>query len=51
MEVLLIAVAIGVTPEGSKALPFVPKNHSKVGEGILAGRGMGSTRVAEHISV
>ena len=50
MELLLIAVVIGVTPEGSEALPFGPKNHSKVGEGTLDGRGMGSKRVAEHIS-
>lgn len=49
-EPVLIAVAIGVAPEGSGALLLGPKNHSKVGEGTLEGRGMGSTRTAEHIS-
>ena len=28
-------VAVGVEPEGSGALPFRPKNHSKVGEILL----------------
>ena len=36
---LLITVSVGVNPEGSEALPFGPKNHSKVGEGTLEGRG------------
>ena len=42
----------GVTPDGSEfdVLLFGPKNHSKVGEGTSEGRGMGSKRVAEHIS-
>ena len=38
-----------MTPEGSKVLPFGPKNHSKFGEGTLAGRGMGSISFAEHV--
>ena len=50
VELLFVAVPIGVTPEGSEALLFGPKNHSKVGEGTLEGRGMGSKRVAEHVS-
>ena len=43
---------MGVKPEGSGALPFGPKNHSKVGEGIL-GSGKGGfpeLRVAEQVS-
>ena len=47
---LLIAVAGRVKPEGSEALPFGPKNHSKVGEGTLEGRGTGSKRIAEQLS-
>ena len=47
---LLIKVVVGVNPDGSEALPFGPKNHSKVGEGTLDGREIGSKRVAEHIS-
>ena len=43
-------VAVGVTPEGSEALPCGPKNHSNVGEGTLEGRGMGEVRFAEHVS-
>ena len=39
-----------MTPEGSEALPCGPWNHSKVGEGTLAGRGVGEIRVAEHLS-
>ena len=50
---LLKIVSVGVTPEGSGALPFGPKNHSKVGEGIL-GSGKGGlllgARVAKHVS-
>ena len=49
MEVLLEIVAIGVTPDGSAALPLGPKNHSKVGEGISEGSGTGLKRVAEHV--
>ena len=47
---LLITVSVGVNPEGSEALPFGPKNHSKVGEGTLEGRGTGSKRIAEQLS-
>ena len=43
-------VAGRVTPEGSEASPFGPKNHSKFGVGMLDGRGMGLTSVAEHVS-
>ena len=53
MELLLfITVAVGVNPEGSVALPFGPKNHSKVGESTYAleGRGTGSKRIAEQLS-
>ena len=51
MELLLfITVDVGVNPEGSVALPFGPKNHSKVGEGTLEGRGTGSKRIAEQLS-
>jgi hypothetical protein len=42
--------ALEITPEGSGALPFGPKNHSNTGQGTLVGKGIGSTRVAEHIS-
>jgi hypothetical protein len=42
--------ALGVTPEGSGALPFGPKNHSNTGQGTLVGKGIGSTRVTEHIN-
>ena len=41
-------VYVGITPEGSEALASGPKNHSKVGEGTLEGRGMGLITVAEH---
>ena len=47
---LLITVSVGVNPEGSEALPFGPKNHSKVGEGTLEGRGTESKRIAEQLS-
>ena len=43
-------VAAGVTPEGSETLPCEPKDHSKVGEGTLVGRGMGLISLAEHVS-
>ena len=43
-------VTIGVTQVGSEALPSVPNNHSKRGEGTSEGRGIGSIRVAEHDS-
>ena len=55
MKVLLFkTVTVGVKPEESGALPFSgPKNHSKVGVGIL-GSGKGEfllgKRVAEHVS-
>ena len=32
-------------------MPFGPKNHSKLGEDTLEGRGMGEIRVAEHLKV
>ena len=35
---LLITVSVGVNPEGSEALPFGPKDHSKVGEGTSGGQ-------------
>ena len=38
-----------MTPEGSDALPFRPKSHSKFGEGTVAGRGMGLISFAEHV--
>ena len=47
-------VAVGVRPEGSGALPFGPKNQSKVGEGILGSGKEGllspGERVAEQFS-
>ena len=45
---LLKTVVEGVTPEGSGSLAFGPKNHSKVGEGVMEGRGKSIT-VAEHV--
>ena len=45
---LLIAVGIAVTPEGSEALPL--KDHSNFGEGTLEGRRLGSKSVDEHVS-
>ena len=50
MEFLINNVVVGVKPEGSEALPFGPKNHSNVGEGMSECRGLGSRRVAEHVS-
>ena len=51
MELLLLIMVVGgVKPEGSEALPFGPKNHSKVGEGTSEGRGTGSKRIAEQLS-
>ena len=53
MELLLdeaVTVVIGTTPDDSDALSFKSKNHSNVGEGSSEGRGIGSTRVAVHIS-
>ena len=50
VELLLEVVCGGVKPEGSKALLFEPKDHLKVAEGMVDGRGMGSKRVAEHVS-
>ena len=44
------SVAVGVTPEGSEALPCGPKYHSNFGEGTSEGRGMGEVRFAEHVS-
>ena len=49
-QLFKVVVAIEITPEGSEALPFGPKNHSNVGEGIFEGRGIGEMRVAEHVS-
>ena len=50
MKVLSFKFDVKVTPEGSEALPSKPKNHSKVGEGTLVGRGMGLVRVVEHVN-
>ena len=52
VELLLfiIIVAVGLAPDGSTALPLVPTNHSKVGEGTLAGRGI-SFMTAEQVKV
>ena len=41
-------VGIGVTAEGSEALPFGPKNHSKVAKGTIED-GWESISVAEHV--
>lgn len=38
-----------MTPEGIEALPFGPKNHSKFGADIVAGKGVGSISFAEHV--
>ena len=35
---LTSGVAAAHNPEGSEALPFGPKNHSKVGEGTSGGQ-------------
>ena len=53
MEVLLETVSIGANPEGSGALPFGPRNHSKVGEGMIGSGKEGflvNKSVAEHVS-
>jgi hypothetical protein len=51
VKVFPLSIVTGrATPKGSEALPFGPKNHSKFGVGILDGRGVGSTSVAEHVS-
>ena len=49
---LLKLVSVGVKPEGSEALPLGPKNHSKVGAGILESgkEGFLGLRVAEQVS-
>jgi hypothetical protein len=51
VKVFPLPVVTGrAAPEGSEVSPFGPKNHSKVGVGILDGRGVGSTSTAEHVS-
>ena len=47
----LLVVPISVTPEGRGSLPLGPKDHTNLGAGTLAGRGMESLlRVDEHVS-
>ena len=50
MEFLINNIVVGVKPQGSEALPFEPKNHSNIGEGMLECRGIGSRKVTEHVS-